>query len=189
MFHHRSWTGSPTPDERIGYCLQAFENYQSKSIMKWEANAQIASTIQVSSASTNGKQRSAAGITYLAMLDKHDQLLTKASTWGWQGGEPATDRNIEPAEDVDGEIGDQRSPSPDESPKQKQCKVDKTLYAWKVQEEIVPTTLSTNIECTWSMVQNYTTDLKHALWSFQSASSRFPALFAQIQWGLYSIEQ
>ena len=48
------------------------------------------------------------------------------------------------------------------SPESKQQKFDETLYAWKVQEEIAPITLSLNLECTQTMVQNYTTDLKYA---------------------------
>jgi len=55
-----------------------------------------------------------------------------------------------------------------------------SLYAWKIQEEIVPTALSANLKCTRSMVQNYTADLKHALWSLQSARSLPP--FPKSEW-------
>ena len=44
------------------------------------------------------------------------------------------------------------------------------LYAWKEQELLAPIPLSQNLEWTCTMVQNYTTDLKHALWSLQSCS-------------------
>jgi hypothetical protein len=55
-----------------------------------------------------------------------------------------------------------------------------SLYAWKIQEEIVLTALSVNLECTQSMVQNYTADLKHMLWSLQSARSLPP--FPKSKW-------
>ena len=44
----------------------------------------------------------------------------------------------------------------------------------------MPTALSANLECTRSMVQNYTADLKHALWSLQSAGTLPP--FPKSEW-------
>jgi len=51
------------------------------------------------------------------------------------------------------------------------------LYAWKIHEEITPTTLSVNLECTRFMVQNYTAN---ALWSLQSDRSLPP--FPKSEW-------
>jgi hypothetical protein len=62
----------------------------------------------------------------------------------------------------------------------KRHKTDESLYAWKIQERIAPAPLSQNLEQTRSMVQNYTGDLKHALWSLQSSSSLPP--FPRSEW-------
>ena len=80
MSQNGSRTGSPAPDVSINNCLQTVEDYRSQTLTKWEAITQIASTIQASSTGTNVEQRSAAGATYLAMLNEHDELLAKAST-------------------------------------------------------------------------------------------------------------
>ena len=54
------------------------------------------------------------------------------------------------------------------------------LYAWKVQELLIPAPLLQNLEHTCNMVQNYTVDLKHALWSSQSSSVL--QLFPKLEW-------
>jgi len=81
-------------------------------------------------------------------------------------------------EDLNGETQSKRSLSWSRSPES--LKFNDSLYAWKVQEEIAPTTLSVNLERTCTMVQNYTADLKHALWSLQSTGSLPP--FPKPEW-------
>ena len=51
---------------------------------------------------------------------------------------------------------------------------------WKEQELLAPAPLSQNLERTRTMVQNYTADLKHALWSLQSCSVLPP--FPKSEW-------
>ena len=51
---------------------------------------------------------------------------------------------------------------------------------WKEQELLAPAPLSQNLEHTRTMVQNYTADLKHALWSLQSYSVLPP--FLKYEW-------
>ena len=181
MSQHGSQIGSPIPDKNIDNCLKAVEDYRSQDITKWEAITQIASAIQSATASTDNEQRSTAGSTYLAMLDEHDQLLANASARGRRQPEPSAERNSAYEEDFNGEDWvSKRSFSPSESPESKRRKFDESLYAWKIQEEIAPTALSANLERTRTMVQNYTADLRHALWSLQSAGSLPP--FPKSEW-------
>ena len=180
MSEHGSQAGSPVPDESVSNCLKAVEDYRSQSISKWEAITQIASAIQSTTVSTDSGQRSTAGDTYLAMLDEHDQLLAKASTRGFQRSKPDGEQDSVFEEDLNGEARSKRSLSRSGSPESKRPKFDDSLYAWKVQEEIAPTALSANLERTRTMVQNYTADLKHALWSLQSAGSLPP--FPKPEW-------
>src|ERR1700685_1380664 len=95
--------------------------------------------------------------------------------------EPSAERNSAYEEDFNGEDRvSKRSFSPSESPESKRRKFDDSLYAWKIQEEIAPPALSANLERTRTMVQNYTADLRHALWSLQSAGSLPP--FPKSEW-------
>jgi hypothetical protein len=123
----------------------------------------------------DGQQASAGG-TYLAMLDEHDKLFAQASNRGQHRGIGEEQHE----EYTDGEAGSKHSCSSSNSPEPKHQKFSESLYAWKVREEITPITLSANLERTRSMVQNYTADLKHALWSLQSARSLPP--FPKPEW-------
>jgi hypothetical protein len=79
---------SSVPDNGVADCLKAVEDYKGQNISKWEAISQIATAIQLVTASTDNKQQSTAGDTYLAMLDKHDNLLIRTSNQGQQGDRP-----------------------------------------------------------------------------------------------------
>ena len=79
MSQHGSRSGSPVLDESVDNCLKAVEDYRGCNISKWDAITQIASVITSVTASTDNAQRSTAGATYLAMLDKHDHTLARAS--------------------------------------------------------------------------------------------------------------
>ena len=160
-------------DEGVTDCLKAVENYRGSHISKWDAISQITTAIRSSTASTDDEQRASAGGTYLAMLDEHDNLLARASNRGQQGGDQYEDSAC-------GETKSKRPRSQSGSPESKRRKIDETLYAWKVREEINPLALSANLEQTRTMVRNYTADLKHALWSLQSAES-LPA-FPKSEW-------
>jgi hypothetical protein len=98
----------------------------------WEAITQIASAIQSATASTDNEQRTAAGDTYLTMLDEHDSLLAKASTRGLQSHEQDDEQNEGIEENIDGEARSKHSHSRSASPESKWRKVDKSLYAWNV---------------------------------------------------------
>ena len=162
-------------------CVKAVDDYRGESISKWEAVSQISAAIRSATASTDNGQRASAGETYLAMLDEHDRSLVDAGTRGYQRVEQRTSENDEQEDIFDGEVGSKHSRlSRSSSPSSKRHKFTESLYAWKIQEEIAPTTHSPNLERTRSMVQNYTADLKHALWSLQSAGSLPP--FPKSEW-------
>jgi len=115
------------------------------------------------------------------MLDEHDRALANASSRGRQGLEHSGDENYDQEEELDGQVGSKHSQrSRSSSPSSKRHKFSESLYAWKIQEKIAPTPLSPNLERTWIMVQNYTADLKHAVWSLQSAGSLPP--FPKSEW-------
>jgi len=179
MSQNESQTGSPAPDGSVTNCLQAVEDYRGQHISKWEAISKIATAIQSATASTDNEQRTTAGDTYLAMLDEHDNLLAGASNRG-RLEHPQNNEEEGYEEDVNPTAKSKRSLSRSSSPDSKRRKFDETLYAWKVREEIAPITLSPNLERTRAMVQNYTADLKHALWSLQSAGSLPP--FPKPEW-------
>jgi hypothetical protein len=141
---------------------------------------QISNALQSTTASTDSEQRTTAGGTYLAMLDEHDQMLAGASSRRRQRLNYTAGENEEHQEEFVGEDGNKHSQSQGSSPSSKRHKTNESLYAWKIREEITPTTLSANLERTRSMVQNYTADLKHALWSLQSAGSLPP--FPKPEW-------
>jgi hypothetical protein len=173
MNQNESQIGTPSPGEGVANCLKAVEDYRGNHISKWEAVSQIATAIGSDTASTDDEQRTTAGSTYLAMLDQHDSLLIRASNRGQLRGN--RDFGEEQSEgSVAGEARSKHSLSRSSSPESKRQKVDESLYAWKVREQITPVTLPANLERTRSMVQNYTADLKHALWSPQSAGSLPP---------------
>ena len=178
MSHNGTEPQSPAPDEGAANCLKAVEDYREQHISKWEAVFQIASAIRSVTASTNDEQGSTAGDTYLAMLDEHDNLLTRASSRGRQGEEQVNGE--ERSEVADAEARSKRSLSRSSSPESKRRKVDESLYAWRVREEIAPIALSANLERTRTMVQNYTADLKNAVWSLQSAGYLPP--FPKPEW-------
>jgi hypothetical protein len=123
--------GSPAPDESVTNCLQAVEDYRGQHISKWEAISKIATTIQSTTASTDNEQQTTAGDTYLAMLDKHNSLLSKASNRGHL--EHQQDNEEEGyEEDINPMAKSKHSLSWSSSPESKWCKFDETLYAWKV---------------------------------------------------------
>jgi hypothetical protein len=162
-------------------CIKAVEDYRGENISKWEAVSQISAALRSATVSTDNEQRSSAGSTYLAMLDEHDRSLVDAGTRGSRRIEQRTDENDEPEGYSDEEVGSKHTRlSRSGSPSSKRHKFTEGLYAWKIQEEISPTTLSPNLERTRRMVQNYTADLKHAYWSLQSAGSLPP--FPKSEW-------
>jgi hypothetical protein len=113
------------------------------------------------------------------MLNKHDNLITRASNRS-QHNCRQDNKETGYEEVVNAETGSKHSLSQSSSPESKHQKFDESLYAWKVQEEITHIAPSANLEHICSMVQNYTTDLKHALWSLQSAGSL--PLFPEPKW-------
>src|ERR1700720_2378746 len=84
-----------SPDEPSSQCIKAVEDYRGRNITKWKAIAQISSALESATASTNSKQRSTMGETYLAMLDEHDRGLARASTWGFRDNDDDLDREKE----------------------------------------------------------------------------------------------
>ena len=160
MSEHEDQVGSPTQEEHVVSCIKAIDNYSEHNISKWEAVAQISTALRSPTASVNNDQRATAGETYLAMLDEHDQMLANASSHGHQGLDQVDSGGSEQEEFV-GEA--KHSQSWGSSPSSKWHKIDELLYAWKISETITPTTLSPNLECTHTMVQNYTADLKHTV--------------------------
>jgi hypothetical protein len=181
MPDHENQAKTPTEEDHVIECIKAIDDYRGQNISKWEAVTQILSSIRSATPSMDIDQRVTAGGTYLAMLDEHDQTLINAGSWGRQGLEQNNNENNEQEEDADGEIGSKHSQfSRSCSPSAKRPKFSESLYAWKVQEQIPPTALLLNLEHTRTMVQNYTADLKNALWSLQSAGSLPP--FPKSEW-------
>ena len=181
MSEHEDQVESPSQEEHVSNCIKAINDYRGQNISKWEAITQISSALQSATASTDNEQRATAGGTYLAMLDEHDRTLTGASSRGFQGRDQIEgESNEQEEQELAGENGAKRSKSRSSSPSTKRHKIDESLYAWKIREEFAPTTLSPNLERTRTMVQNYTADLKHALWSLQSAGSLPP--FPKAEW-------
>ena len=80
MTEHEIQTETPNQERHIANCLKAIKNYRGKNISKWEAITQISTAIQSATASMDNEQRSTAGDTYIAMLNKHDQLLTSTNS-------------------------------------------------------------------------------------------------------------
>ena len=166
--------------DHVAECVKAVTDYRGNQISKWDAIAQISAAISSATASTNEEQHAAAEGTYLTMLDEHDRILAGAHGRGRRGAEPFDSDDEEPNEDPAGKNRACRSLSCSSSPSTKQCKIDESLYAWKEQELLSPAPLSQNLERTRAMVQNYTADLKHALWSLQSCSVLPP--FPRSEW-------
>jgi len=159
MSEHGNETQTSTQDELVANCIRSVDDYRGQRINKWEAITRISAVIQSSTASTDIKQRTTAGGTYLAMLDEHEWLLAGARSRGYQGLGRFEFPDQEQEEDSSGANQSRNSRSRSSSPSSKRPKIDESLYAWKVQEEIAPTPLSPNLEHTRTMVQNYTTDL------------------------------
>ena len=176
MVEHGDQTqsSSSTQDIHIAECLKAVEDYRGQRISKWDAVERVTTAIASASASTTREQRAAAGETYLGMLDEHDRALADAHNRGRQRHGRDDSEPSEPEENAARANGSRRSPSRSRSPSTKRRKVNESLYAWKIHELIAPVSLSENLERTRAMVQNYTADLKHALWSLQSSSSLPP---------------
>ena len=149
-------------------------DYRGNRISKWGVITQISAAILSAAANMNEEQQATTRGTYLAMLDEHDQILASAHARGRQGADRYKSDNGEPDEDPTGENQGRHSLSHSTSPSSKGHKIDETLYAWKEQELLIPAPLSQNLERTCTMVQNYTADLKHALWSLQSCSVLLP---------------
>ena len=157
MSEHGDQSNSPTLQEHIVACLKAIEEYRGQAITKWEAIAQISTAIQSTTAITDIKHRSTTRVTYLTMLNKHNWLLSKASSWG--NHTSRWDHDNENDNNIDGEVGSKHAWSQSGTPIFKWPKFDELLYAWKIWEEISPTTLeSVNLEHTWKMVQSSTTN-------------------------------
>ena len=171
---------SSVQTNHVAECVKAIADYRGKRISKWGAVAQISGAISTATASTNEEQRATAGETYLAMLDEHNRILTSPHARGRRGTDRYDSDDGEPDEDPTGENRGRRSLSRSASPSSKRHKIDETLYAWKEQELLAPIPLSQNLERTCTMVQNYTADLKHALWSLQSCSILPP--FPKSEW-------
>jgi hypothetical protein len=184
MVEHGDQSQTPestsTWNDHVAECTKAVEDYRGKRVGKWAAIAQISTAISSAAASTSSDQRAAAGETYLAMLDEHDRILASAHTRGRQGlgRNDSDDEGLE--ENSAGENRSRRSLSRSRSPSSKRRKIDESLYAWKLQELLAPAPLPQNLERTRNMVQNYTADLKHALWSLQSSSVLPP--FPKSEW-------
>jgi hypothetical protein len=173
-------TSTSAQTDHVAECVKAVTDYRGNRIDKWGAITQISAAISSAATSTNEGQRAAAGGTYLAMLDEHDRLLASAHARGRRGAEAYDSDDSEPGEKPSGENRVQRSLSRSQSPSSKRHKIDESLYAWKEQELLSPAPLSQNLERTRAMVQNYTADLKHALWSLQSCSVLPP--FPKSEW-------
>ena len=171
---------SSAQTDHIAECVKAIVDYRGKRISKWGAVAQISGAISTAAASTNEEQQATAGETYLVMLDEHDQILTSTHARGRRGTDRYDSDDGEPDKDPTGENRGRRSLSRSTSPSSKRHKIDETLYAWKEQELLAPIPLSQNLERTHTMVQNYTADLTHTLWSLQSCSVLPP--FPKLEW-------
>ena len=119
MSQHGSRSRSPVLDESVVNCLKAVKDYRGRNISKWDAITQITSAITSVTASMDNAQRSTAGATYLAMLDKHDHTLARASARGHQGGEDVNEQNEEPEEIFNREAKSKHSHSQSGSPESK----------------------------------------------------------------------
>jgi hypothetical protein len=169
-----------TPEDHIAICVKAVIDYRGQEIGKWEAISRILGAIESTASSTDIEQRTAAGETYLAMLDEHDRLLSKASSRGMQGSNQVEDEDRGSEENLVREDRSQSATSRSNSPVSIRRKIDESLYAWKTQDQIAPAPLSPSLERTQRMVQNYTADLKHTLWSLQSSRCLPP--FPNAEW-------
>ena len=176
MVEHVDQTQSSSSSQvnHIAECIKAVEDYRGQEISKWDAIAQVTAAIASSASGTTSEQRAAAGATYLAMLDEHDRTLASAHNRGRQGRNRDDSETSEQGENIARADGSRQSLSRSRSPASKRRKVNESLYAWKIHELIAPAALSENLERTHAMVQNYTADLKHVLWSLQSSSSLLP---------------
>ena len=169
-----------TPEDHIAICVKAVVGYRGQEIGKWEVISRILGAIESTASSTDIEQRTAAGETYLAMLDEHDRLLSKASSRGMQGSNQVEDEDRGSEENLVREDRSQSATSRSNSPVSIRRKIDESLYAWKIQDQIAPAPLSPSLERTQRMVQNYTADLKHTLWSLQSSRCLPP--FPNAEW-------
>src|ERR1700736_2306220 len=102
-------TETPNQEGLVADCLKTIEDYRGKNISKWEAVSQIFSAVRSTTASADSQQRSAAGDTYLAMLDGHDRLLAGANTWGQSGIEPFDEEAEDRQEEFVGETRSKRT--------------------------------------------------------------------------------
>jgi hypothetical protein len=85
MSEHEDQVETPTQEKHIVNCIKAVDDYRGQNINEWEAVSQISTAIWLATASTDNEQRANTGGTYLTMLDEHDQMLTNASSCGYQG--------------------------------------------------------------------------------------------------------
>ena len=122
-------TKTPNQEGHVANRLKAIEDYRGQSISKWEAISQICTAIWSTTASTDNKQRSTAGDTYLAMLDKHDWLLARASTQGQSGVKPYDKEVYECQGEFNGKTRSKQSASRSGSPTPKNRKFDESCYA------------------------------------------------------------
>jgi hypothetical protein len=171
---------SSTQIDHVVECIKAVSDYRGQRISKWDAIARVSAAISSAAPDTSSGQRTSAGGTYLAMLDEHDRVLAEAHVRGRQGHGRNDNDDGSRGENAAGEDWSQRSLSRSRSPSSKRRKVDESLYALKIHDLVTPAPLSENLERTRAMVQNYTADLKHALWSLQSSSSLSP--FPRSEW-------
>jgi hypothetical protein len=169
---------SSAQTDHVADCIKTIADYRGNRISKWTAISQISGAI-TSATTASEEQRATAGGTYLAMLDEHDGIVTSAHARGRRETARYDDDDDEP-DDPAGANRSRRSLSRSASPSTKRYKIDETLYAWKEQELLAPAPLTQNLERTRTMVQNYTADLKHALWSLQSCSVLPP--FPRSEW-------
>jgi len=82
MSKHEDQDESPSQYEHISSCIKAIDDYWAQNISKWEVITQISNSLQLTTASMDSKQRTTARGTYLAMLDKHDQMLAGTGSHG-----------------------------------------------------------------------------------------------------------
>ena len=78
MVEHADQTqaSSSTQVDHVTECLKVVKDYMGQRISKWDTIMQVSTTIQSATVSINSEQCTAAGGTYLAMLDEHDRTLT-----------------------------------------------------------------------------------------------------------------
>ena len=109
-------SSSSTQDSHNVECLKAVEDYRGQQISKWDAVAQVTTAITSATVSMTSEQRAAAGGTYLAMLDEHDQALANAHNHGRQGRDRDDSEPSEHRENTARANGFERSPSRSRSP-------------------------------------------------------------------------